>query len=419
MSGPRRKRPAARRAALVVWLGVFLFMGTPARAQPPPAGSPQAKAIQLFRRANPQLYLGNYRKAIALYRKALKLFPKMAGAWRNMGKAYEGLKSWKRAIKAYDQYLTLAGTAGRYSLAAMARINECRKKLGLPPRVFNIMGAAGRIAFKVNVPGAAISLDGLRRGSSPSPALPVSAGLHVVTVTKVGYLAWTNSIGVRAGKTVMVRVDLEKDPHYVPPRRVEGIKVHKAKNEAYLTVRSSAPNVSLYVDGKAVARRADGVFVLAKPRSHVVEVRAPGRLPWRARVDLLRGEKKTLVPVLALLSQKRSFARWGWITLGFAGALGVVGAVFSGLENQTYDKVNSRDAADRDALNDLVRKGKTYRNVSLGLYAGAAAFLISSIVLFVYERKGERPQGRPLPLVIGPTSRGSGVALSYSGEVDF
>ncbi len=86
--------------ALLVSLGILLGTSAAARAQPPPAGSPQAKAIKLFRQANPQLYLGNYAKAIVLYKRALRLMPKLAGAWRNMGLAYEGQKAWNKAIGA-------------------------------------------------------------------------------------------------------------------------------------------------------------------------------------------------------------------------------------------------------------------------------------------------------------------------------
>jgi len=407
------------RVALVVSLGILLGTSAVARSQPPPPGSPQAKAIRLFRQANPQLYLGNYAKAIALYKRALRLMPNLAGAWRNLGLAHEGLKAWNKAIGAYNQYIKIAGSGGKYYLAAQKRINVCRSKLGLPPITFSMIGNPGKLDIQANVAGAVVSLDGVRRGSTPTRPLPVNAGLHIVRVTKVGYLRWSGSVAVKSGQRVVVRVELKKDPSYVPPRRLEGIKHTKAKNEAYLTVRTAAAGVRLHADGAELHKNADGVFVLPRPGNHVVEVRAPGRLTWRARVSLLRGEKKVLQPVLPLVRTKKAFNRWGWVTLGVAGVIAGVGAVFSGLENATYEAVRDRRADTRAELDDLVKKGKVYRNVALGLYAGAAAVLVSSIVLFVYERRGEQPQGRPLPLVVGPAGRGGGLAVSFSGEVDF
>jgi len=405
--------------ALGLALAIWLVSSVGAHAQPPPAGSPQTKAIRLFRQANPQLYLGNYAKAIALYQQALRLVPKLAGAWRNLGLAYEGQKAWKKAIHAYRQYIKIAGSSGQYYLAAQKRINVCRGKLGLPPITFSMIGDPGRLDVQVSVDGAMVSVDGMRRGSTPTQPLAVNAGLHLVKVTKLGYLEWSRSIGVKSGQRITVRVALKKDPHYVPPRRLVGIKHAKTKNEAYITLRSEAEGVRLYVDGVALSRGRDGAFLLPKPGKHMLEVRAPGRLTWRARVSLLRGEKKTLQPVLPLARTKKAFNRWGWVTLGVAGVIAGVGAVFSGLENRTYEEVRDRRADTRAELDDLVKKGKRYKNVALGLYAGAAAVLVSSIILFIYERRGEQPAGQPLPLVVGPAGRGGGLAVSFSGEVDF
>ena len=48
--------------------------------------------------------------------------PKLAGAWRNLGLAYEGRKSWNKAIRAYEQYIKIAGsTVLMISLAPASR----------------------------------------------------------------------------------------------------------------------------------------------------------------------------------------------------------------------------------------------------------------------------------------------------------
>lgn len=420
------RTPSARLLLLGALL-IGLAWSAGAQAAPTPRGTARAsvspeqrrEAIRLTRRASALNNLGKYAQAIALFKKAVAILPKLAGAWRNMGLAHEGLKQYRQAITAYERYLAIAGTGGRYSLKVMERINECRKRIGLAPKVFSLLGAPGRIKLEINVSGAAIRLDGLLRGSSPVAALPVAAGLHVIEVTKEGYLTFNRSLGVKAGKTVVVRVALARDPSYRPPRRVVGIKHHKAPNEAYLRIDSRAEGVQVTVDGHPAQQNAHGAWVVPRPRAHVVEVRAPGRVTWRARVALLRGEKKTLRPILPLIKRKRAFRRWGWVSLGVAALLAGAGGVLGALENTTYEKVRRRDASDRAALEDLASTARRYRGASLGLYAAAGAALVSSIVLFVYERRGEHPKGRPLPLVIAPSHRGTGLAVSLRQEVDF
>jgi hypothetical protein len=151
----------------------------------------------------------------------------------------------------------------------------------------------------------------------------------------------------------------------------------------------------------------------------VVEVRAPGRLPWRRRVELVKGQRKTLSPLLPLVRDQRRYRIWGWATLGMAATLASVGGIFGALENTTFEDVRDRRAYLRESLKDIVAEGKLYRNVALGLYAAAGAALTASVVLFVFERRGEAPKGRPLPLVVAPTERGAGLSVTLSGEVDF
>ena len=409
------------------WIGAAPTSAAPTSAapasaapRPEPTAQQKREAIQLTRRASALNNLGKYQQAVKLFRKAVGLFPKLAGAWRNLGLAHEGLEQWKRAIATYEKYLALAGTGGKYSLKVMERINECRKKLGQKPKIFSLLGKPGKIVLKVNVPGAAIKLDGLLRGSSPVDALPVNAGLHVVSVTKQGYLPFTRSLGVKAGQTVRVEVTLKKDPSYTPPRRVRAITHQRAADEAYLRVDSPAEGVQVRVDGEPLSRNEQGWWVAPKPRGEaVVEVSAPGRHPWRARVRLLRGLKKTLRPLLPLESKKRTYRLWGWVSLGLAAVLAGTGGVFGALENKKYEQVRDRRADTRAELDDLREQGKRYGNVAIGLYAAAGAALVGSIVLFIYERRGEHPAGRPLPLVVAPTERGSGLAVTYSGEVGF
>jgi hypothetical protein len=299
----------------------------------------------------------------------------------------------------------------------MARINACLGKLGKPPKVFNVLGQAGRLLLKVNVKGALISLNGIPRGSSPTPPLPVNPGVHVIKVTKRGYLDWTRSVGVKSGEKLVIAVKLKKDPTYRPPRRVRAIVHKKGPNESYLIVQSDVPGLHLYANGKAARRRGDGAFVV-KPGKYLVEIRAPGRLTYRCRVDTVRGLRKTITPLLPVLRRRKTFNTWGWVTLGVAAVLTGVGAAFGALENGVYEDVRDRKADTRAELQDLVDKGKMYRNISYGLYAGAAAAAVTSVILFVFKRRGEHPKGVPLPLVVGPT-KGGGLAVSFSQEVDF
>jgi tetratricopeptide (TPR) repeat protein len=390
-----------------------------ASAAPRASSKDERQAVALTKRASVLTNLGKYPEAIELFLQALRLSPGLAGAWRNLGLAYEAQKEWALAVASYERYLGIAGTTGRYSIQVMARVNECRKHLGQSTKVWSVLGAPGKIHLDVSHPGATIRINGLSRGSSPVGPLPVNAGAHQIEVTLLGHLPFVRSVAVKEGQTVKVRVDLQKDPAYVPPRRVEGIRHKTVADVAYLKVDSPAEGLSVRANGRALAQNAELWYVVPHPGPMVVEVWAPGRVTWRRRVELVKGERKTLFPLLPLAREKRRYEVWGWTSLGLAALAASVGGIFSALENKTYEDVRDRRAYTREALENMAAEGRLYRNVAIGLYAAAGAALTASITLFVLERRGEAPTGRPLPIVLGPTKRGAGLTLSLSGEVDF
>jgi len=102
--------------------------------------------------------------------------------------------------------------------------------------------------------------------------------------------------------------------------------------------------------------------------------------------------------------------------LATAAALAIVGGGFGFAEDHLFERVRDRDASTRRELDDLARRGKAYRAVSLTLYGAAGAALITSAVFFLLHHRSESSERRlPLSLSVGR----SGVSLSFTREVDF
>ena len=281
------------------------------------------------------------------------------------------------------------------------------------------MGKPGKVAITCNVDGALIQVDNIARGSTPTAPLPVNPGLRTIMLSKTGYLPWSKTMSVEANRTVSFTVTLKKDPNYRPvvirpvPR---GPTI--TPNMAFLTVATNTSAYTLRANGKAVPRSKEGPHRL-KPGSYNLEVSAPGRTRWKGRVKLIRGQKKTITVQLYDLRRKKNFRRWAWITLGTAAALATAGAAFGILENYTFEKVRDRAAPDRDKLDDMAKKGKMYGAVAYSLLGAAGATFVTSAVLFFFARRGEVHREAKPKLVLGPAGEGAGIAVTYTGKVDF
>ncbi len=408
----------------LVWLGlvvIALFETAGGARGQALSNKVRVRYVRFFNKGNAFLYQGKFVPAIAHFKKAISLAPRLPGAWRQLGLAYEGMQQWGDAAKAYQKYLDLAGVGGRYSVKVMIRLNICRKKMGLPPKKFDIPGAApGYLAVTSNVEGALVMVDNIQRGATSDKVerFKVVVGSHTVTVSSVGYLPYSTTVEIYPGQTVKVTANLKKDPNYRPVTPVKTVLVTgPGSKQTCLRFKADRGPITVVAAGRGrVEPDSTGAYRL-EPGTWRLTVSAPGALPWHGKVDVFEGRCRVVHVHLGSLTQVRSYRKWAWGTLGAAGVLAAAGLVVGLLENKVFERVQDRDAATRAELDDLVKRGKTYKAISLGLYGAAGAALVGSVVLFAIGR--HKGASRLEGFSIAPVSHGVGVTIGYRGEVSF
>ncbi len=168
-----------------------------------------------------------------------------------------------------------------------------------------IQSLVATLKITVSVDGASILIDGEGVGISPlSDPLPLDLGKHTLTIRKTGFETVERVTEAVGGAEAALSVTLTALRHV-----------------AHLTVTTDS-GASVGVDGQlAGAGRYDGQL---SPGTHEVTVTEPGKVSYKAEVDLRDGETRT---VQVTLESAHHAALWPWIA---GGAVLVAGAVVGG-----------------------------------------------------------------------------------------
>ncbi len=211
-----------------------------------------------------------------------------------------------------------------------------------------------------------------------------------------------------------------------------------------LEIVAASPPEGLVVtrDGHALAAGALGTMLPVDPGVHTVEARAPGRIGWKRKIELLAGERQTIdVPVLAREPTPEvapvavappsqapaealpppppssNGARTAGFVLGGVGVAGLaLGAIVGLLTGSAAASARDRcpnDACGAAGLADVDR-AKTYAWVSdVGFVAGGAA-LVTGVVLIVTARpKPRATSDLSFTPLVGPGGAGLGARGSF------
>jgi hypothetical protein len=171
-----------------------------------------------------------------------------------------------------------------------------------------IRNLVATLRLSVSEPGAQVVLDGERVGKSPlSAPLVVDLGHHTLRVGKPGFEPFEKTIDSVGGEETALSIGLVE-------------RVHQAR-----LVVATAAGAEVVVDRRQVAHgRFDG---LLPSGAHDVLVTAPGKKPYRARVELADGETRSLRVTLA--EDAKSPLLWVYIAGGAVAAAGAaVGGYF-------------------------------------------------------------------------------------------
>jgi tetratricopeptide (TPR) repeat protein len=362
--------------------------------------------------------LGKYGEARAQFEKARELDPTKPGPWRYLGRIAKIQERWEDCARAATTAVKLNPTSPN-APEVRKDLDECRRALGRPPYPGAVPDKQGGLAVIANVEGASVLVDDIKKGATPLDPFPVLPGKHKITVERRGYLPVTLEIEVVETVVVDVDVTLEVDPNAKPddrppdPGSADDIKV------GWVLFAVGVEGVSILLDGRAPAQHEDG-SIEADPGEHTVEISAPGYEPWRRRIKVARGQKRTVSVRLKRSSEKATQERIAYVSFGVAAAAVVSGAVFGLLENQAYEDARDRyqieqqrppiamvppglpegDITTRAEYQDLRDEADRYGLISNVSFGVAAALLGVSVYYFIQAQAPERP-GYPLPQARG------------------
>jgi hypothetical protein len=214
----------------------------------------------------------------------------------NMAVCARSLRAYARMQSFLTRYVRESGTA-----------MTPEDKADVDNALAAIRNLVGTVRVAVTEAGADIALDGTAAGTTPlAEPLVVELGPHKLSVTKAGFDPAEQAIDVQGGAEVAAAITL------VAVRHVAQLIV------------SSDDDATVSVDDKVPAKgRFDGQVASG---THDVRVTEPGKVEYRAQVDLKDGETRTLQ---VTLEGEKHGALWPWVAGGAAVLAGaVVGGYF-------------------------------------------------------------------------------------------
>lgn len=378
---------------------------------------------------------GEYDKARQAFERLRDLRPDIPGPYRYLGRIAKVQKRWQDCIENATIAVRLKPDSPQ-APAVRADLDACRQALNRPAYPGQIPDKQGGLVVITNVEGASVSVDGIKKGATPLDPFPVNPGRRKVRVERKGYLPVAVEVDVVETIVVDLEVTLEVDPEAGLDERIEGPQDADDIKVGWIIVSANVVGASVRLDGQTPSVRPDG-SIETTPGVHTLEVEAPRHEPWRRRIKVARGQKRTVKVALKASELRRSERTKAWLSFGVAAAAGASGIVFGLLENQAYETARDWAELERqrppmsnvpstlpegrvrtweeiEAKRDEGERHGLIANVSFGV---AAVALGVSIYYFIQERPAERP-GYELPMAIAPQP-GGGAGVVFTRELDW
>jgi hypothetical protein len=206
------------------------------------AAASNAEAKKRFTEGNERYARGDYEAAVESFRAAIAADPKLPGPYRNLGLAYRALNRCSDALPVYERYLELKPES-RFTERVRREIEFCRAKMGQSgsstqsgggprsggggsahaPEAQSILHVAANLIGGEATDEATVKVDGLVRGATPL-TIPITAGTHVVFLSRAGFESASARIEVAPGERrdvelTMNKLEQEPVPVVVSPTR--------------------------------------------------------------------------------------------------------------------------------------------------------------------------------------------------------
>jgi hypothetical protein len=263
------------------------------RAEKPLVESLQGSAKDAYTSARLLFDNNDFAGAVTKYEQAYGL-SKDPRLLFDMAICQKNLRDYARMQNLLRQYVREAGNA-----------ISAEDKSAVEGALAAIKNLVATLKFAVSEAGATVVLDGDLIGVTPlGGTRSVNLGKHTIVVKKAGFDKVEKTIDVVGGSEMEVAVTLSPEVHL-----------------AHLVVATDALATIVIDNATAGKGRFDGQVY---PGAHEVRVTEPGKVPYKADIDVRDGETRTLQ---VTLSDEAKKAIWGWI---IGGAVIATGAVVGG-----------------------------------------------------------------------------------------
>jgi hypothetical protein len=282
------------RRAHVLLVALLVGAGVPraARAEPAPeAPAPAAPNVEDLKHQGDEAMIAlRYSDALEAYRRAWEATQSPALLY-NMGRAYEGLGDFPKALDALEAFSDKAPPELK------ARVPRLKELLA------DVRSRVATLVVSSEVAGAEIRLgDRLVGKTQPGQvAIKVNAGAQHLRVTHEDYRTYDRDLTLVGGRVETIDLTL------------------KSKRAPLLRVVSPVTGAVVTVDGRAVGVVPAETSVA--PGAHEVQLHRDGYDPAATRVVVVSGEDKQIdVPMAVHDTVTKKW--WFWTSIGAAVLLG-------------------------------------------------------------------------------------------------
>jgi hypothetical protein len=282
--------------------------------------------------------LGHYDEARTHLEAAKALEPTLPGPWRFLAAVAQAEGKWPECVESAREAIRL-NPQSREIAATREVHDKCREGWGKPAYTGDYDDGTGAISVTADQAGAAVEINGLAYGATPTPPRTLAIGEVEVTVSKAGFVKASRKVLVLPAIVTDVDVALEVDPDAV---KVD-IKPPVEVTAGWLVVETGTPGAEIRIDGEMKQVDAQGRYQL-EGGSHEVEIRAPAHEPQLHTVRVSRGQLVTVRADLRAEATVAGLNRKGYYGVGAGVGLLVVGGVAAILSNRAGDR--ARDWAE-------------------------------------------------------------------------
>jgi hypothetical protein len=237
---------------------------------------------------------GKYKGALTEFEASYRLRPSPTVLY-NIGLTQKSLHRYAEAIATLNRYLTESTHLPPERAAQVRTTIQEMKQL------------TGELRVSVVPDGATVSIEGRPVGKSPLAPLQLASGTYLVDAAAEGYRSLRREVVVPAGASTELKLTLVALPR-----------------TGLLEIIPTPASASVRLDGRLL--EPGPVRRELVPGKYLVELDAPGYVPYRNEVTIVAGQSRSLSTIMERARRPFYKAWWFW-----GGVAAVVGGGVAGI----------------------------------------------------------------------------------------